>query len=429
MKALSAALLSATFAIGPVLVVSAPAAAQSQSAAPQPQFKLSKAEQAAIKPLLDATNAAVAARAAGQTPDWTTVRTLLPAAQSAARSNDARYLVAKAELSLAVAANDEVAQDRLIGVLLASPLSTAEERATYRAAREAALNKRAEQAFQSGDYATAERIYREILQANPNDARVQGNLAIVQRRSGNTAGALESTLQQIRTAEAAGRPADERLYVVVFETHYLAKQRPQALTSLITLLRHYPNQANWQRAVRFVNESRGGDKQLTLDTLRLALITNTIEPQHYLTLATELDYSGLPGETKAVIDAGIAAGAVQRGNATASQLLATANRRIAEDRASLPGQVAQARRAATGRSARIVADALYGYARYAEAADLYRMALSKGGEDANLVNTRLGASLALAGDRAGAEAAFRAVTGARAELAQLWLAWLGRRAT
>jgi hypothetical protein len=423
MKLYSLALASA--AVGTVFTVPAPALAQSQPA--QPQFKLSKAEQAALKPLLDAANAATAARAAGQTPDWAKVRALLPAAQAVARSNDARYLVAKAELSLALAVNDEAAQERLVDVLLANPTSSAEEKATYRAARDNTLNKRAEQAFQSGDYATAERIYREILQSNPNDARVQGNLAIVQRRSGNTAGALEGTLQQIRAAEAAGRPADERLYLTVFETHYLAKQRPQALASLTTLLRNYPNQSNWQRAVRFVNESRGGDKQLTLDTLRLALITKTIEPQHYLALATELNYAGLPGETKAVIDAGIAAGAVQRGNATASQLLATANRRIAEDRASLPGQMAQARRAANGRSARIVADALFGYGRHSEAAELYRLALTKGGEDANLVNTRLGASLALAGDRAGAEAALRAVTGTRAELAQLWLAWLGRR--
>ena len=51
-------------------------------------------------------------------------------------------------------------------------------------------------------------------------------------------------------------------------------------------------------------------------------------------------------------------------------------------------------------------------------------ALQKGGQDVNLVNTRLGAALALAGQRAEAEAAFRLVTGPRAELAQLWLFWL-----
>ncbi len=83
--------------------------------------------------------------------------------------------------------------------------------------------------------------------------------------------------------------------------------------------------------------------------------------------------------------------------------------------------------APTGQMARTTADAFYGYGHYAEAADLYRAALQKGGEDANLVNTRLGASLALAGRRAEAEAAFHAVTGTRATLAQFWLLWLASR--
>ena len=72
-------------------------------------------------------------------------------------------------------------------------------------------------------------------------------------------------------------------------------------------------------------------------------------------------------------------------------------------------------------------DAYFGYREFAPAIELYRAALQKGGQDANLVNTRLGAALALAGQRAEAEAAFRAVTGPRAELAQFWLLWLSTR--
>jgi hypothetical protein len=37
-------------------------------------------------------------------------------------------------------------------------------------------------------------------------------------------------------------------------------------------------------------------------------------------------------------------------------------------------------------------------------------------------------ALALAGQRAEAEAAFRSVTGPRAELASLWMLWLAQRA-
>ena len=78
-------------------------------------------------------------------------------------------------------------------------------------------------------------------------------------------------------------------------------------------------------------------------------------------------------------------------------------------------------------AAREAGDAHMGFGEYAAAVELYQAALQKGGEDANLVNTRLGAALALAGRRAEAEAAFRAVTGNRADLAGFWLAWLARR--
>ena len=56
----------------------------------------------------------------------------------------------------------------------------------------------------------------------------------------------------------------------------------------------------------------------------------------------------------------------------------------------------------------------------------YRAALQKGA-DANLANLRLGAALAMAGQRAEAEAALRAVTGTRADLANYWLLWLAGR--
>jgi len=76
-----------------------------------------------------------------------------------------------------------------------------------------------------------------------------------------------------------------------------------------------------------------------------------------------------------------------------------------------------------GRAVLRLADAYYGYGQYADAIELYRAALQKGA-DAGTVNTRLGAALAMAGQRAEAEAAFRAVTGQRAEIASFWLLWL-----
>ncbi|MGX7953073.1 tetratricopeptide repeat protein [Tsuneonella sp. HG249] len=419
------ALALATMVGGSVAVTALPVAAQTAAPAPQRSFNLSKAEKKAIDPLLTANTAADTARKAGQTPDWAAVRALLPAAEAAANSNDARYLLGRVQLSLALGANDLAAQERVLTALLANASTPADERSIYRTAMNQIVEKRAEAAFAANDFATAERIYRELIQTNPSDTRLQNNLRIVQTRSGNTAGALQSVAEQIRTAEASGGIAGEQLYRTAFETYYRAQQRPQALTALGTLIRNYPTPANLQNGIAFVRERAGSDRVLLIDTLRFARAANMLRTSDYLPLAVELDLAGLPGETLAVIDAGAAAGAPR--DARFAQLRSTNERRSGEDRRGLNQQIAQARSAANGRSARLVGDLLYGYGRYAEAADLYRVALRKGGEDAGLVNTRLGAALALAGNRAEAEAAFRAVTGSRAELAQLWLAWLGRR--
>ena len=72
-------------------------------------------------------------------------------------------------------------------------------------------------------------------------------------------------------------------------------------------------------------------------------------------------------------------------------------------------------------------DADYGYGDYAQAAELYRAALSKTGADVNLINLHLGMALARAGDKAGATAALNAVTGPRSELAKFWLIYLATR--
>jgi hypothetical protein len=397
----------------------APAAQPGQPA--QRRFNLSRAEQAALAPLVAAADAAATSK------NWAPVQALLPAAQAAAKGDDARYLVARVQYQIAAASNDRDGQERAANALLANKSTPADEAVRLRAGLSAIQNARAEAAFKAQDYATAERIYRQLLQATPNDERLLRNIRIIQEHSGNTAGALQGIQQEIRTAEAGGQRASEDLYQRAWQIPYRASQRAQALTALQALLRAYPTAANWRRALEVVREPAGQDDQLLIDVYRFARAANVMQPGEYVALAQTLDQAGLPGETKALLDAGVAAGTIQASQSDVRRLLGVANGRITEDRAGIAAQVRQARSASGGRQARIVADVLAGYGRHAEAAEMYRLALTKGGEDANLVNTRLGATLAVAGQRAEAETALRAVTGNRAELAALWLAWLNRR--
>lgn len=447
MTILKTARFAALMAGGSLLLAATPSLAQgtrptqrqpqapAQAAAQTPQMQLlqqrfnalTRGERPAFTTLITAAVAATQAKATGQTPNWAAVQSALPAAQAVAKSNEAKFFIAQIQLELALGSNNVAGQEAALAALLANPILTPAEQTANRGAQAILLNKRAEVAFNASDFAGAERIYRQLLQNSPNDPRLLNNLRIVQERQGNTAGALQGIEQQIQAAEASGQRAPEALYQRGWQTPYRAGRRAEALSAIQRLIKAYPTAANWRTAFEVVREPVGQDTQLLLDTYRFARAANVVKADEYEALARSLDQAGLPGETKAVIDAGVAAGALRSSNSAIAGLLGVTNRRIGEDRTGLPGQIQQARSAAGGRQARIAADVLYGYGRYGEAAELYRLALSKGGEDANLLNTRLGATLALAGQRAEAETALRAVTGARAELAALWLAWLNRR--
>ena len=203
---------------------------------------------------------------------------------------------------------------------------------------------------------------------------------------------------------------------------------PQTIAFARGLVTQYPSRLNWRDALLAYRDLAAPDPTLDLDIRRLARATEALLGERdYTENAEALNRANMVGDAKAVLDEGVSRSMLDAAKPAVAQLIATVNRRVTADRAGLARLRTQAQAAATGAAARAAADAHYGYGQYAEAAELYRLALQKGGEDANLINVRLGAALALAGRRPEAEAALRAVTGPRADLAGFWLAWLARR--
>ena len=97
---------------------------------------------------------------------------------------------------------------------------------------------------------------------------------------------------------------------------------------------------------------------------------------------------------------------------------------MAGDKAGLAGAEAKARAAATGQPAAGAAEAYLSYDEWQKAADLYAVALQKGGVDVPTVETRLGIALAYVGQKDQAKAAFAKVTGPRAPLVAYWTMWV-----
>jgi len=231
------------------------------------------------------------------------------------------------------------------------------------------------------------------------------------------------------TAQASGRPAPESWHLRGLALAFDGRVAPQAIALGRALVTNYPSAVNWRDALLVYRELAAPDPTLALDVFRLMRASQALSGERdYVEYAEAAVRAQLVGEAKTALDDGVQRGMVETARVPPALATATAARAITADRGGLAGlRTAALAPAGTGQQARAAGDAHFGHGQYAEAADLYRAALLKGGEDPNLVNVRLGAALALAGRRPEAEAALGTVTGPRGDLAGFWLAWLSRR--
>jgi tetratricopeptide (TPR) repeat protein len=204
---------------------------------------------------------------------------------------------------------------------------------------------------------------------------------------------------------------------------------PQALRLSRALVAAYPSTINWRDAALIHRDAAQADQEAAIDTWRLMRSANALAGERdYLQFAQSLNTAGLASESKAVLDEGVAAKMVDPRKATFKELIASSGKRAAADRTGLNAKQSSAMAAATGTAALRVGDSFLAQGDFQKAAALYRAAIEKGAVDPGVANIRLGIAMARAGQRAEAEAAFRAVTGPRSELANLWLVWLAQRA-
>ena len=390
-------------------VIAAPATALVQEASAY-KPKIGNKEREALAPV----------QAAADAGDWAAAAAALPAAEAAAKSPDARYFVGMFQMQVGQNTNNPQLQLQGIDKMIASGGGDPVDRATlYR--NQGAL------AQQAGDNAKALRAFQEYLKLNPNDQQIASAVAAMQLQQ-NPGEALGMLDQQIAAAKAAGQKVPENTYAMALKAAVDQNDMAKAARISRDFAAAYPSPTNWRNALVLYRQTSQLDEAAKLDLLRLMRAAKALSSEaDYFDLANTLNSRGLPGETKAVVDEGMAANAFKSNKATFTALSSAAGGRIAEDRASLPAQESKAMAASDGKLALTTGDVHYGYGNYAKAAELYRAALQKGGVDANVANTRLGMALAQAGQKAEAEAALKKVTGSRAELANLWMLWLNNR--
>jgi tetratricopeptide (TPR) repeat protein len=420
------ALAAMSLLCGGGITIQSPTYAQQPLAAPR-TLNVTRDEQVALY--------ALQAAAAG--PDRAAQDAALAAARNAASSNEARYAVAQSQIVIARARGDAQMLGQAVDALISSGLATSEEMPTL-------LANQAARAYQAAEYQRAERLIRRAVELDPNNAALLADHAQIRSQEGqallrDTRRASESRaafteavdlLQRaIQVQQATGRMVPQSWYLRALALANDTRLAPQATALGHGLVSTFPSPLNWRDALLTYRQlAAAGDSALDLDIRRLQRAAGALAGEkEYLETAQALRASS-PGEAKAVLDEGVSRGMLEASEAQVRAAITAATRPATTERTGLARLRTQATAATgTGAQARAAGDAHFGNGQYAAAAELYRAALQKGGEDTNLVNTRLGAALALAGQRAEAEAAFRSVTGPRADLAGFWLAWLARR--
>jgi tetratricopeptide (TPR) repeat protein len=376
--------------------------AQQPTGQPERQFHFSRAEQTALAPVLTAVRAS----------DWAAAAAALPAADAAARGADAKYTIAQVRLRIGINTSDTALQSRAIDDLIASGGAQPGEMANL-------YRQQMQFARTAGDNAKAERAMAQLTALNPNDTTMIEADAVQKGNARDYPGAIAAYQRAIQITRTANQPVPERwrrqLVALAYNGHL-----PQLSGFVREWLTSAPTPANWHDALAIAAEQNA---DLKLDAFRLMRAAGAMNSEgDFIQFSQAANAVRAFGEVQAVLQDGLQRNLIVRNAPYARETLALATRRATDDRASL----AESRRSAlagTAVAALNMGDAYYGYGQYAEAAELYRAALQKG-TDANIGNLRLGAALAQGGQRPQAEAAFRAVTGAGADLAQLWLLWL-----
>ncbi len=368
--------------------------------------------------------------------DYATADAQLTAAETAAAagSDDDKYIVAALRLDLEQAklraqqqANPNAPMDQStlakpLEALIANPKTPATSLPQFNFVRGTL-------AFNAREYPAAIQYLERARQLGFANAELDVTIAQAKLQGSDVRGGLADLDAAIQRRSTGGQKAPESFYKVGIQRANAAKLGPETLAWLKKWIAAYPTAKNW-RDVIFVyglqpNSIAKLDNQQQIDLWRLLRASRALADQYdYREYAQKVYDRGLPAEAITVLNEGNASGKLA-GNADARSMM-TAAQSAQRNESPLATLAKQAQASANGKLASQTGDAYLGQDKYADAIPLYRLALQKGGVNADEVNTRLGIALARSGDKAGAQAAFAAVspTGPRGEIAGLWTTWL-----
>ncbi|MBO9519466.1 MAG: hypothetical protein J7493_15495 [Porphyrobacter sp.] len=374
----------------------------------------SKGFAAVYKPVADITNA--------PDGDLAAAKAQLPGVIAAAQTPDDKHVAGNLALILGNKLKDPVLQRQGLELMLASgkvdPAQVGELQFLV-----------GNLAYNAKDFPAARTALQAAIAAGRTADNPEGLVAESYFGEGQNAQGLDFLKAQIEKRVAAGQPVPDQWLLRGLQVAYNAKLDDQTLEWSTLLVTHGTSDKKWLQALQVVNSLTTADKQAQLDLLRLMVLTNAMsDRREYVTYIETADPRIMSNEVAQVLDAAVQAGVMTTGDAYYSDVKRVVDERAAADRKDAPQLAADARKSGSGRDAQVAGDVLLSIGSYAEAEEMFKLALDKGGVDRDLTLTRLGIAQVHQNKYAEAKATFGQVSGTRTTVARMWGAYANSRA-
>lgn len=270
--------------------------------------------------------------------------------------------------------------------------------------------------------AAAQSYYREGG-TDPEPRRLMAQSYYLAADYAHAAEAIRAVLD----AGGASKQAEETLLLSLASSEFKLNHQDAYVGALERLVGAYPKHEYWVDLCRAVRQKPGFAPRLQLDLDRLEVAGGVFDnAEQYVDAAQLALEQGFPGDARAFLDKGYAAGLLGKGAAAERQkrLSDMAKRQSDEDVKSLAAQAQEAEASASGSALEKLGEAYTSYGRYDEAIIALTNSLKKGGlKNADDARLHLGVANLLAGGRPAAMEALSAVRGTdgSGDLARLWL--------
>lgn len=371
-----------------------------------------------------AYNAVQAVTQSGAT-DFAAARPLIPAMLTAAASGDEKDAAGRMLLQVGQNLRDVPMQRQGIEMMLASGKVPAESQGQY-------YYYVGNFALQQRDFEAGRTALRQAISMGFTPPQAATDPSIDPRTQILQSLFLEQKFPELVTSAqelvgaANGATVPELWLTYGLQGAIETQNKEAAATFSAPLVQYYPSPRNVRNAVRVaLNQEGVRNGAVMADAMRLLYEANAMTAESDVAAyVLSLDPRLMANEVLRVLERSSGTNVIPASDAFHTENFATASERAGPERSAAPGLLRDAQSAATGLEAYEAGEIYMSLGEYAQAEELYELALTKGSTDRDRDLMRQAIAEYRGGKKAEASATLAQVGGSRARLAALWQAFI-----